>query len=98
MFKAQVTQFMRPNGRPKEATVWLPGNVRAQYEAMQAAGGRLTAEVLTTGEVSQTIEAPECGDFAIKVTRDRRPVAEALWRLLRDFDVEKFETFVAEMA
>jgi hypothetical protein len=54
-FVAEVTQFLRPNGRQKLAHTDLPKDCEANYQAMIAARCRLEAEVLINGVVSMTI-------------------------------------------
>jgi hypothetical protein len=58
-FTADVTQFLRPNGRQRQTTTDLPVTCAENYKQMLAHGCRLEAEVLNTDEVSVTISTGE---------------------------------------
>ena len=51
-----VIQYMRPNGRTVETSTELPDTMRPFYETMLRRGWHFSAEVLTTGHISLTIE------------------------------------------
>jgi len=54
-YKAEVLQFMRPNGRKVIATIQLPNYSKKLYNDMIKNGCHFEAEVLRGGEVSLTI-------------------------------------------
>lgn len=56
MREIEFTQFLRPNGRQTAVFVSRPDEIAQQADELKAAGVRLEAEVLTTGEVSMTCE------------------------------------------
>lgn len=56
-----VTQYMRPTGKPVRQTTTVSDDLSTAYAAMKAAGCNLAAETLTTGEISVTIENRELG-------------------------------------
>lgn len=87
----QITQFIRPNGKQMTHTAIVHDELKANYEAMQACGCRLAAEVLRTGEVSCTIEHTD-GDVAIKVVKNLPGIpTAAIETMLREFNPEAFE-------
>ena len=63
------TQFLMPDGRQVPTTIMRPEAVAAIAEAVVRAGGRFEIEMLSTGEISMTVEHP---DFEAD---DRGPVA-----------------------
>lgn len=86
-------QFLRPDVRQVVAHVKIPDNLADQWEKIVACGARLTAEVLTTGEVSLTIEHPVDGDFDIRVVPNGPRVAEATQELITAFCLIAFEAW-----
>lgn len=92
-----VLQFIRPNGRQAPQTTEVSDDCADGYKLMQECGCRLTAEVLTTGEVSCTIEHPAIGDFDIEVTENGPDVPKGIERMLKEFSKEKFEAWKKEM-
>ena len=50
------TQFLMPNGRKNLVTIDRPDKVEKQAEALIAANLSLEIEMLTTGEISMTVE------------------------------------------
>ena len=58
----EVIQYMRPSGRPNSQATTISDDLSTAYAAMKAAGCNFAAEVLTTGEVSVTIEDRERGE------------------------------------
>ena len=73
----KITQFIAPHGEQRERTCEVPDDCALGYESLKRHGCRLTAEVLMTGAVSQTIEHEE-GDFLIEITSNGPAVQEAL--------------------
>jgi hypothetical protein len=93
----EVIQFMLPNGRQVRQTTQVPDDCAPGYEAMRAAGLRLTAEMLTTGEVSLCIEHPGEGDYAIDVVSNGPAVQDSIARMLREFDGKKCRQWLKEV-
>jgi len=104
--KVSLTQFLLPDGRQRivETTIHdrLAGQVAAihdrlagQVAAIEECGARLTAEMLTTGEVSMTVEHPKWGDFDIEVVNNGPEVPIALERLIERFEKSSFEHWKA---
>ena len=91
--KVEITQFIAPYGEQRIRFAEVPDDCAVGYEAMRRHGCRLTAEVLSTGHVSQCIEHDE-GDFDIKITKNGPDVQEALVRMLRAFDGPTFENWL----
>ena len=90
----QVTQFWRPNGRQTQESAEVSDQVQKQYLDLREAGGRLTAEVLRTGQVSVCIEHPEVGDFDIEVILNGPEVQKVLEKMLTRFDLPRFLCWV----
>lgn len=80
------TQFMRPNGERKLITIVRPDNISKRADFIVGKGFRFECEVLTTGDASFTI-ADENRDYAIEVTANGAGVAEAVDKLISEFDV-----------
>lgn len=96
--KVNVMQFVLPNGRQVPVTIELPGDLTGQYATMKSCGARLTAEVLTTGEVSLCIEHPEYGDFDARVVPTGPDVPAALVQMLAGFRRTAFEDWLLDVA
>lgn len=88
MAELTFTQYLRPDGRTQEITCRVERpEVASAARELTAAGARFEAEVLTTGEVSFTVEADgEDGEdelLAIEIVPNKVPdVPEAVDRLL----------------
>jgi hypothetical protein len=93
----KITQFIAPYGEQRERSCEVPDDCGVGYESLKRHGCRLTAEVLSVGMVSQTVEHDE-GDFLIEVTPNGPEVQTALIKMLREFDGAKFEEWLKEMA
>lgn len=92
--KVDVTQFLLPNGEQRKRIWELPGVIPEQVEKIRSCGARLTAEVLTTGEVSVCIEDEDIGDdFDIRVIPNGPAVPEATTTMINNFCVQAFETW-----
>jgi len=90
----RVTQFMPPNGIERECfPTDIPERCETAYIDMMGAGGRITAEVLTTGEVSLCIEHPVHGDFACELVMPGPDIHHAIVRMLDGLDVDRFRDF-----
>ncbi len=64
---AEVTQYMRPNGRQVNHDLEIDDKCQEKYQEIVDCGARLAAEQLMTLEVSQTIETEDF-DFDIILT------------------------------
>lgn len=91
-------QYLRPDGKQRPFTTEIPDELREQWEAIVAAGCRLEAEELTTGEVSLTITTRDGNDFLIEVTENGPAVAEALRGMIEEFTAAGAAAFVKAMA
>lgn len=85
------TQYMLPDGRPREIKIERSDAVADKAQQIIDAGYRFEAEVLTTGDVSFTVTGPmpddkeEEGDVDIEVTSNGPGVFEAVDRLVERF-------------
>jgi len=83
-FTVSVKQYMRPLGRAVPQSTRIPIQFKPAYERMRARGWNLAAEVLTTGEISITVEDPhEETDRAIRIVHNlpnepQRAIGEVL--------------------
>ena len=93
---ANFVQYLRPNGRKKLVTFEVDNDLKDQLDAIDAAGMRLTAEVLTTGQVSFMIEHPKHGDFDGRIVANGPGVPGAVNGLIRRFDRLAFRSWLAE--
>lgn len=91
--QVKVLQFLLPSGRQKLMHVQLSDELEETHKSMIDAGGRLTAEILTTGEVSVCIESSEYGDFVCQVVANGPDVTRALEEMLWGFDPTAFKEF-----
>lgn len=86
----KVIQFLMPNGKQKPLDVSIDDRCQEKYKAILNLGGRLTAEMVRTREVSQTIEFPayDSFDYDIVLTNGRGVVKtiEALEKMIMRFD------------
>lgn len=85
----QFTQYVMPHGHPRRVTIDRPIPVVDQARKLIEIGCRLEAEVLTTGEVSFTVEREMDNngptDFlASEIVPNGPGVAEAVDRLIAD--------------
>lgn len=81
----EVTQYMRPYGRPVKQYAKVSENLSKELAAIQDRGWRVAAEVLTTGEVSITVEDPiRERDVTIKVVPNGPEVPKALVEAIRE--------------
>ena len=80
-FEAQVTQFIRPNGRQERHTTALPAQFKPDYDAMLYASCQLESEVLGNGMVSVTISNDE-EDVDIEIVPNGHQVQQAMCRML----------------
>ena len=80
------TQYLMPDGRTKQIEIDRPANIEAKAAEIIAAGCRLEAEVLLTGEVSFTVFNPETEeDEACELSRNGPEVLDAVDRLILNF-------------
>ena len=93
----QVIEYRLPNGRKIEHDLELPDTCREKYNQLTDLGCCLTAEVLTTDQVSQTIEH-EYGDYDITLTEesDLEHNKQMLIKMIMSFDIDNFNTWMKE--
>jgi hypothetical protein len=89
----KITQFIPPRRRQEERSCEVPNDCAPGYESLNRHGCRLTAEVLMTGLVSQTVEH-EIGDYLVEITPNGPEVQTALIKMLHEFDGAKFEKWL----
>uniref|UniRef100_A0A6M3KGV8 Uncharacterized protein n=1 Tax=viral metagenome TaxID=1070528 RepID=A0A6M3KGV8_9ZZZZ len=92
-----VIQYMRPDGRKVPRQAEISDECQIKYDEIIECGGRLTAEQLMTGEVSQTIETNDF-DFDIIITNgaDFDENKKALEDMVMRFDKSKFDEYKRE--
>lgn len=85
----QVIQYMRPNGQKVFHDLEISDACLEKYTQILAVGGRLTAEQLMTGQVSQAIELKDF-DFDIIITKgyDLNENKQKLEEMILRFDKE----------
>lgn len=84
----ELIQFLRPDGREEKVFCDdFPDELKSQYDAIGAAGCRLTGEMLVPEtNIALCIEHPKAGDIAIEVVPNGPKVLDALAKLIREFD------------
>jgi len=87
--EVEITQFMRPNGKQVSGKIEISDDCQEQYDAIIAAGGRLTCEQLMSGVVSQTIEFTD-GDVDMILTNPSKEskYREDLEKMIRRYTPE----------
>ena len=99
--KIELTQYLRPDGRTRQ--IWLddaPDDLKPFVAAIKKCKCNLAVEELTTGEASFTIEYPypsQAEDFDIEICPNGPGTRDALYRLLRRFDVKNFKAWAREI-
>jgi hypothetical protein len=81
MFTVEVTQYMRPDGRPVIMHTDIRNSFEAPYKAIRMRGWRLAAEHLAGGSVSLAVEDDE-QDFAHEIVDNGPGVQPAIERLI----------------
>jgi hypothetical protein len=81
-FVAHLTQYMRPNGTPKQVDTDLPIEVQPLYEDMQKNDCFLECEVLTNGHVSVTVTNAD-QDVDISITPNGPEVQQGIAAMLK---------------
>lgn len=94
---AQVTQYLRPDGRQRELELEIPDEYQQQYNLIHSYGCRLTCEQMMNGEAAQYISHKD-GDFDIKLTPayDRKAADKALLQMIKSFDKNEFDKWVIQ--
>jgi hypothetical protein len=77
----EITQYMRPDGRPVLRSTTISDAFEAPYSVIRMRGWRLAAEHLTTGQISLTVEDDE-QDYACEITANGPDVPRAIERVL----------------
>jgi hypothetical protein len=81
----QVRQYLRPNGRIENVTTDLSDDLASHYSEMIALGWNFGAEVLTTGNISLTIEDLDKGeDITGRIVSNDPSVQSAMEDMLRE--------------
>lgn len=93
-FVAETTQYMLPDGRRVPQHIALDASLQPRYDDLRACDCRIAAEVLTTGDVSVTLEHEE-GDYNIRVVPNDDSVRRAIEEMLREFDPARFRDWLA---
>lgn len=94
-----VTQYLRPNGVPRETQIYgMPDSLAPILEEIAKAGLHLEAEMLNTGEISFTLAHREQEeDFDIEIcnnTHGAHGTKAGLVRLIERFDKKKFAAWL----
>ena len=91
MSEIEFTQFFMPDGRTKPTTITRPDAIGEYADRLIAAGCRLEIEMLTTGQISMTVEKDdEDGEIdllAQKVCNNGPEVIENVDELWTDADI-----------
>lgn len=77
------TQFLRPNGVERQITIGRPEPIAELAQKLIAGGCRLETEILSTGEISMTVELGE-ELLAIEIVHNGPEVSEAVDKLICD--------------
>ena len=88
MSEIEFTQFFMPNGRSKPTIITRPDAIGEHANCLIATGCRLEIEMLTTGQISMTVEKDnedgEINLLAHKVCNNGPEVPENVDELLTD--------------
>lgn len=81
----RFTQYLRPHGHPVPVWIDMPAPVEEMAKAVVAAGGIFEIEVLTTGQVSMSVEKRgySCDDHVAELCPNDAAVPDAVERLVR---------------
>ncbi len=97
-FPAKFTQFLMPDGRQKKVEIDVPDDVREQYDAIHAAGCRLTTEMLMTGQIAIYISDLQAeDDFFCTVIPNGPEVPKAIEKMIREFDGKELKKWRDEL-
>lgn len=80
------TRFFPPNGRREPTSMVVDDETFKNWEKVEAAGFRMTVELLGNGNVSQCIEDPELGDYDIALCLNGPAVPSKLKAMLARFN------------
>lgn len=83
-------------GRPVSAKVMIPSALGRRWREIKEHNCMLTAEVLTTGEVSLTIAHPAGGDFIVEIAQIGPDIRKAVVRLIERWDATQFRVWLAK--
>ena len=76
------TQFLRPNGRPRQVAIAMPDDLENIAWKLIGRGARFEIEVLTTGEIYMECLAKDSLLLANQLCTNGPPVVEAIKELL----------------
>ena len=81
----RFTQYLLPNGRKRETSIYRPVEIEALAAEVAAAGGRFEIEVLRTGQVSMEVvtgDSDEPRSLAHEICDNGPPLLAAVDRLV----------------
>jgi hypothetical protein len=82
----EVTQFLLPDGKQRLIYTEVEQDEYDKYIMIRLLGGRLTAEILQNGAISQCIEVPELDDYDMVVSANGPDVVSDRRKMLLRFD------------
>jgi hypothetical protein len=99
MIAVEFTQYLRPDGRTKPATINVADDLSTHIEVIKRMGARLECEVLMPDMVSLTISDPELEeDFDMELVPNGPGVLDAVDRLIRRFTQEQYHAWQRKSA
>ena len=90
-----VKQYIRPNGRTRMESIEIPDSYKDKVDLIKSLDCEVTAEELTTGEISQIIFC-EDGDIDIEISDPGPDAKTALLALLDRFNQTVYNDFISE--
>lgn len=93
----EITQYHLPDGRRTTETTTIADSLKDKYELIRKLGLSLTAEVLSTGNVSCTITDNELGDIDISLTKNGPEVQVGIEKMLARFNESTYQDFKESM-
>lgn len=93
----ELVEYHRSCRQQRTVFTEVPASCDWMYFTLHELGGNLSMEVLSTGEVSVTIEDREAqDDYDIEIVPPRMPIGPALTKMLERFDSAKFASWRAK--
>lgn len=95
-FMVDVIEFRLPDGKKIPHSIYIDKRCEEKYKLLKKLHCQLHAEILTTGEVSQTINAEDGYDFAIVITsgKDTAENKAKLEEMILSFDEAEYKKFI----
>ena len=99
--RINLTQYLMPDGRQQDTWVDnMPDDLESIIKEIHGNGLRLAAEMLTTGEISFTIESQlHQDDFDIEIAQNGpgpNGTVASLEKMIRRFNKEAFQEWVKQ--